>query len=109
MADRNSTNSILAFSIRLFWLFIGNIILIVLALTIAMHSIKPPAVSHCLFWVTAIAAIALRYADIRFFHGETADCGPATMAHFRGYAIKLAIFVAAIWGASLLAAKYLHF
>jgi len=108
MANRNSSNSIFVFSIRLFWLLFGNIILIVLALTIALHTIKPPVVSHCLFWVTAIAAIALRYADIRFFHGETADCVPATMAHFRGYAVKLAIFAAAIWGIALLAAKYLH-
>ena len=49
----------------------------------------------------AALMIAARYTDIRFFHGETVDCDPATMNHFRAYTLRTAVLASARYASSI--------
>jgi hypothetical protein len=46
--------------------------------------------------------IGARYADIRFFRGETCDGDRATMTHFRAYTRRVAVMVAAVYFGSII-------
>jgi hypothetical protein len=49
----------------------------------------------------AALMIGARYADIRFYNGQTCDCDPATMAHFRAYALRVAVLASAVCTGSI--------
>lgn len=44
------------------------------------------------YWINVVIMIGIRLLDIKIFAGETEDFEPATMAHWRKYAIKLILF-----------------
>ena len=75
--------------VRLFWFFGGNAILIVSAGYISQHRGSFLSVWDAVFWGTAILLMAVRYLDITRLHGQTAAGGPATIGHWRRYAILL--------------------
>ncbi len=41
--------------------------------------------------------VAVRYADIRYLGGRTAEGVPATMAHWRRYVLVLMVASTAVW------------
>jgi hypothetical protein len=49
------------------------------------------------FWSAAAALVLARYLDIKFYSGSTATGQPASMAHWRKYAVVLLICLAAVW------------
>jgi hypothetical protein len=91
MPDRSSESSLIAFSFRLFWMFIGNAGLFLLALGVFYKSKTSPLGYSIAYWVLVAAILIARFVDIRYFHGETSDGEPATMLHLRRYVINLAI------------------
>ena len=75
---------------RLFWFFIGNIILLILAIKIAFPGTKSIAFD-IFYWITTFCLILTRYFDIRFFKGQTAYSEPATMVHWKRYSIFIVL------------------
>jgi len=55
----------------------------------------------CIFLLLALMTGA-RYADIRFFNGQTGDCDPAMMAYLRAYALRTAVLASAPSTSSIL-------
>lgn len=84
----SSPSGCLSIIVRLGWIF-GGILLFFCALFIAQG--KNPVVSDVIFIIFTLVLILLRFIDIRFLKGETMDNQPATMAHWRGYALKMLI------------------
>lgn len=76
--------------VRFSWLLIGNIILYFLAFSMLVG--KGGKTSDIAYWITVVAMIGLRLLDVKLLGGETAEYKPATMAHWRKYAIKLILF-----------------
>ncbi len=100
MEDRSHSphSSALGLLCRLFWIFIGNGILFVLALKIIMPGTRSSMLVDVLFGVTIAALVLSRYVDIRFCAGETAEGGePATLIHWKRYAVKLVGFSLGLW------------
>jgi len=94
--------------LRLFWMFVGNMVLGVSALLIVQTGASFSPID-ILYWLTVPLLVAARYADICWFKGATAYGEPASMAHWRRYTIGLLLFSAGAWlavhGAGYLVAK----
>ena len=88
--------------IRLYWLSIGNLCLFFSAIA----SAKEPssATMGVLFLGAVVALLLVRFVDIRVYKGQTSEGEPATIAHWRRYALRLVIFSVALWGVVRLAA-----
>ncbi len=93
----SSPNGCLSIIVRLSWIF-GGILLFFCALFIAQG--KHPVVSDVMLIILTLLLILIRFIDIRFLKGETMDNQPATMAHWRGYAVKTLIVAALLYAAA---------
>ena len=72
---------------RLFWMFGGLIVLIFLSFSIYnQHSFS---IRDLGFWLLVLALVIIRYVDIRYLHGQTAEGEPATMTNWRRYCVGL--------------------
>jgi hypothetical protein len=95
---------ILAILTRPFWMFFGNFALMICAIHILMGESKSTKTTDIIFWCAVAAMLAVRFLDIKFLDGQTATGEPATLSHWRKYAIALAVISAAIWSAAHMAA-----
>ena len=82
--------------VRLGWMLLGNIALLLSAAAISQNK-AAFSLADALFWAIAIGVVALRYVDIRVLHGQTAMGTPATIAHWRRYAVFMAAASLGIW------------
>ncbi len=84
--------------VRIAWMFLGIGALFVLAVFIAQRPRAALSGFDAAYWAVVAAVIGLRYVDIRALHGQTAGSEPATMAHWRRYAIVVLVAGLAAWG-----------
>lgn len=83
--------------VRLFWMFIGNVILF-LCLTCIFHNrVRGLALIDLGYWLTVLAMVAVRWVDIRSYHGDTVTGEPATLTHWRKYAVRLVVGALVVW------------
>lgn len=92
--------------IRLYWLFLGNAILAFLLVFIVEKHPKLPSLFDVAYLATLASLILVRYVDIRFLNGQTGEGKPATVAHWRRYAMLVAPVGLAAW---LLTRTLVHF
>lgn len=81
--------------LRIAWMGFGNIVLLSLAASVfrsASYTWLDGA-----YGAVVLGLIAARYVDIRRYAGLTVHSEPATMAHFRRYAVGLVVFAGALW------------
>ena len=83
--------------LRLFWMMIGNLILLSCALAIAQNQSGLFSVADAFYWASVGCLLAARYVDIRYLKGLTADGDPASMAHWRRYAVLVLIASTCLW------------
>ena len=76
--------------LRLFWMFMGNIILFLCITHIFHNRVRGLALVDLGYWLTVAAMVAARWVDIRACHGDTVTGEPATLSHWRRYAVRLA-------------------
>ena len=90
----------MGFILRSLWLMVGNVGLAVVALFIILN--HPPIFSlyDLLFWAIVVLLIIVRYIDIAYFHGGDQYGDPATMKHWRKYAVLLPAISLVMWSLS---------
>jgi hypothetical protein len=93
-------SGILALLARPFWMFFGNLILLISATNILVGEGEISYVPDLFFWSGVIAMVLVRFLDIRFLDGLTATGKPASLKHWRRYTFFLALVSAAIWSAA---------
>lgn len=81
---------------RIFWLALGNILLFAGAALVAQDS--APVIADVGFFAVALSMIGVRYVDIVVFEGTTKNDEPATLAHWRRYALLVALVATGVWG-----------
>ena len=82
---------------RLFWMGAGNVILF-LCLTYIFHNrVRGLAPVDLGYWLTVVAMVAARWVDIRSYHGDTVTGEPATLSHWRKYAVRLIVGALVVW------------
>ena len=82
--------------LRLFWIAIGNILLVLLVSRI--YRAAGFSLLDLAYWITVAAMLGARYFDVHRFHGATASGEPATPEHFRRYAYGLGGGALVVWG-----------
>ncbi|MCY1009581.1 hypothetical protein OV079_29250 [Nannocystis pusilla] len=81
-------------ALRLFWMLIGNAIVYASLATIAMNGEAFPSALDGVVWLTVALTIVARRVDITRWAGKTASGEPATLAHWRRYAITVVALTA---------------
>jgi hypothetical protein len=82
---------------RLFWMAIGNVVLVMACVSILQHRGPMFYTADVVFWITVPVLILVRYLDIRLWDGQTAMGTPASMGHWRRYSILLLACSTAVW------------
>ena len=89
--------SSIACFLRLFWMLIGNVILLFCAYGIVQHRSSVLSIADAFYWAIVGSLLAARYVDIRYLYGTTADGAPATIAHWQRYAVFLVLVATGFW------------
>mgnify|MGYP000872181098 CR=1 FL=1 len=99
MTDQNPTQEtpLSGCFVRLFWMMFGNLLLVIFFLLILRDRALFSYVD-ILYWATVAALVAVRYIDIKHFHGDTVNGKPATMKDWLRYSITIFAIASAIWG-----------
>jgi len=92
--------------VRLCWMAFGNCVLVYSALFILQNSRSFLSAADAVFWAVLAAVIAVRYVDIKRFHGQTVTCEPATMAHWRRYVMFMLGISFVIWSLAHVMARW---
>lgn len=83
--------------IRVSWMLVGNIILAACAAKIFMDKAGMFSASDVVFWADVALMIWLRRIDVTRMKGLTAGGEPATLGHWKRYAIALAAISVVLW------------
>ncbi len=103
--DRQSTP--LAILARLWWMFLGNVVLAFSILFIVEHRGGFFHAADWVFWITLASLVLVRYADIRFLDGCTAMGAYASISHWIKYAVLLVAGSTAVWAIAHVASHFL--
>ncbi len=93
--------------LRLTWMALGNAALFLCAALVAKGT-APPAMD-IIFFMVALGLIVVRYMDITRFKGQTSEGKPATIVHWRRYAVLLAVISIGVWVLARIAYFYKWF
>ena len=83
--------------LRLFWLFLGNGLLGIVAFQMITSSPRLLSLLDVTYWVFVGLILCARYVDIRYFGGTKADGQPASLQDFRRHALILLAAAAVVW------------
>ncbi len=83
--------------LRLFWMMIGNAALLICAFGIVQHRSSMVSMADAFYWAVVGCLLAVRYADIQYFDGLTAEGEPASMVHWRRYATIVGVISVVFW------------
>ena len=87
MADVRTSDSVLGLFLRLYWMVVGNGVLVIAAAYPLSHSQTTISQSVAACSLVAISLIAARYLDIRACGGQTVDGDPADLGHWKRYVL----------------------
>jgi hypothetical protein len=93
--------------LRLFWMAGGNALLLFLAAGIFEKSPRHISFLDGLYWGVVASLVLARFLDIRYCRGQTSSCEPATLGHWRRYALLVVGLSSAVWGVARLLAWFL--
>lgn len=91
----NEGQSGIAVLVRLFWMFLGNLLLIILSFKIAQS--EGISIADIALWSVAVAIVVLRYIDIKYLNGQTANSQRATLSDWRRHLLLVAGAATVLW------------
>jgi len=97
MSQQGEPGSTLGCLVRLFWMAIGNLILVLCLVGILQDGELRLGPADAVFWTTVLLLSGVRYADIRYLEGTTTDGQRATIQHFWRYVALLIALAAVGW------------
>lgn len=112
MTDRNSNNlskseeltSLGGMLARIYWMLAGHPAITISAFYIA--SGKSPIIANIVFFLLVASVIMIRYIDINFYKGQTAEGEPATMKHWQRFSLIVLCYSSALWLLVFLIARF---
>jgi len=90
-------DSIFSLLVRVFWMLLGNTILLITAIFILQGENWKFQTADVIFWVTVAALLLARYLDIKFYSDSDSAGQPASMVNWRKYTAILLIISTAVW------------
>ena len=82
---------------RIAWMFGGYMLLLMVAASIVVNRGALLTPRDAAFWAVVVAVVVLRYVDVRYLHGDTADGRPATMRDWRRYSLAVVGAAVLLW------------
>ncbi len=82
--------------LRIFWMFLGNAVLAIVALQI-LRAGRALSVLDGVYWLVVVLSLVARYADIHYFKGTDADGNPPSAGTWRRFALILVLSAGAVW------------
>lgn len=82
---------------RLYWIFLGLVLLLFLLVYLFEKRPAFPALVDLACLLVVGSLVAVRYADVRYLGGRTAEGELATTAHWRRYAQGVCVVGVGIW------------
>jgi hypothetical protein len=97
--DAPSASSSIGCLARMFWMILGNLILVLVAAAIWRNSSALSlSLADLVYWALVASLIAVRYLDIRHFGGKTSDGErAATMTDWIRYASIVVAVTLVVW------------
>ena len=83
--------------LRIFWMIIGNAILLACAYGIVQHRSSLLSIADAFYWAIVGSLLAARYVDIRYLYGLTSEGDPASLDDWRRYAVILVFVATGLW------------
>ena len=83
--------------IRFFWMCMGNIILFFCVTYIFHNRVRGLTLVDLAYWLTVVAMVAVRWVDVRSYHGDTVTGEPAILSHWRQYTVRLVVGALVVW------------
>jgi hypothetical protein len=83
-----SGNSLVGAAARIYWFMGGPCALFVLALALTR---SPRWSRHLAYWTVVASLLLVRYIDVRWLNGLTASGEPASLRHWRRYAVTVLV------------------
>ena len=84
--------------LRVWWMAVGNAVFLFSALYLAMAGRGwRLSVLDIVFWAAVVSLLFARFLDVSWYRGATSTGEPATMAHWRRYAVRLLVISVALW------------
>ncbi|MBI5481268.1 MAG: hypothetical protein HY906_20585 [Deltaproteobacteria bacterium] len=91
--------------LRLWWMMAGNAVLLFAAVYVVMAGGWRLSLADLVYWAAVVTLLGARFLDISRCRGTTASGGPATMSHWRRYAVLLLLLSVAMWAGAHLVAR----
>ncbi len=76
-------------ALRLFWMVVGNAIVCASLFAIIINQLRFPGILDGVILLTVVLMIVARRVDIARWRGKTVTGEPATLVHWREYAVTL--------------------
>ncbi|HWR98588.1 MAG TPA: hypothetical protein VN317_09235 [Candidatus Methanoperedens sp.] len=109
MANGRPADSVLGLFLRLYWIMLGNGVLVVTAALPVAYPRLPAAPLLGAYALVVVSLIAARYLDVRFCGGQTIDGDPADLGHWKRYVgvlLPISFLLPALaWGLNALLAR----
>lgn len=83
---------------RIFWMFLGNVILLIFLIWIFENENKSLGIKDMIYWIIVCLLIIARYIDIKKLGGLTVTGSPASMSIWYRYTVFMAILAGLLWG-----------
>jgi hypothetical protein len=103
MADGRTTDSVLGLFLRLYWMMLGNGVVVIAAVFPLAYQQMPTALPLAGFGCGVVSLIAARFVDIRYCGGQTVDGAPASLDDWKRYVRILVpsalLLLGVVWGA----------
>ena len=103
MADGRATDSVLGLFLRLYWIMLGNGVVVIAAVFPLAYPQMPAALPLAGFGFGVVSLVAARFVDIRYCGGQTADGAPASLDDWKRYVRILVpsalLLLGVVWGA----------
>lgn len=94
--DRSRRASGFAFLARVYWMLFGYVP-VVASLPEVSRTDSSASLADLAYFASVAALLAVRLADIRWLAGTTSEGEPATLAHWRRYALTISLFAVVAW------------
>jgi hypothetical protein len=88
----------LSLPVRLYWFIYGYIFTLYSINEIFQEKGLFFSKGDFLYWLSILMLVVMRFIDVKFLHGDTADGNPATIKDFFQYSIMLFVISLVIWG-----------
>jgi len=95
--ENQYNTSVLSIIVRIYWFALGYFFTLYSVKRIFSFKAQFFSTGDILYWLSIIMIIGVRFIDVKFLHGDTAEGIPATMKDFFIYSGSLIIISLMLW------------